>query len=189
MTNLPKDIADRARRRLSAVHQPQSSKHKQPTTARKSCCSSWPTADEIECVLLRDGDAPHDLHQHAGRLRHGLRVLRERARRRRPQSDGRRNRRTDAAARIGCCRADERLSHIVVMGMGEPLANLDQLCCPRSTRPPARPASASAPGGSRSRPSACRRRSIGCRARTRALQPGRVAARPRRRAAQRNSCR
>ena len=48
---------------------------------------------QIECVLLRENDAdrglahcaarriavaPDDLHQHAGRLRHGLRVLRQR---------------------------------------------------------------------------------------------------------------
>ena len=51
----------------------------------------------IECVLLRDG-SPHDLHQHAGRLRDGLRVLRQRPGRRGAQSDHRRNRRADAAA-------------------------------------------------------------------------------------------
>ena len=33
----------------------------------------------IECVLLRDDKrAPHDLHQHASRLRDGLRLLRQR---------------------------------------------------------------------------------------------------------------
>ena len=52
----------------------------------------------------------------------------------------------------------ERLSHIVVMGMGEPLANLDRLLPALAEAIAAATAWASAPGGSRSRPSACRRR-------------------------------
>ena len=38
-------------------------------------------ADRVRAAPRRS--APHDLHQHAGRLRHGLRVLRQRPRRRR----------------------------------------------------------------------------------------------------------
>ncbi len=54
---------------------------------------------------------------------------------------------------------DERLSHIVVMGMGEPLANLDGAAAGAGERQQPRRGWASARGGSRSRPSACRRRS------------------------------
>ncbi len=43
------------------------------------------------------------------------------------ESHGRRDRGANGAACSDCCPADERFSHIVVMGMGEPLANLDQL--------------------------------------------------------------
>ena len=48
----------------------------------------------------------------------------------------------------------ERLSHVVVMGMGEPLLNLDALL-PALARPPPATGWASAPGGSPSPPSAC----------------------------------
>ena len=56
-------------------------------------------------ALARRQAPPDDLHQHPGRLRDGLRLLRERTGRRRPQSHHRRNRRADAplaaAARPG----------------------------------------------------------------------------------------
>ena len=51
----------------------------------------------------------------------------------------------------------ERLSHIVVMGMGEPLANLDRLLPALARWRPGPTAWGSASGGSRSRRSACRR--------------------------------
>ena len=83
---------------------------------------------------------------------------------------------------------DERLSHIVVMGMGEPLANLDRLL-PALARPPGPDglgisqrritiSTVGLPAGDRS----------AGRGKPR-LPPGRLAPRRRRRAARRGSCR
>ena len=54
--------------------------------------------------------APHDLHQHAGRLRHGLRVLRQRPRRRRPQSDRPARSSSRCCGCSGCSPDDPRTS-------------------------------------------------------------------------------
>ena len=65
--------------------------------------------------------------------------------------------------------AEERLSHIVVMGMGEPLANLDRLL-PALAEATSRPVWASAIAASRFPPSGCRRRLIGWRSSTARFQ-------------------
>ncbi len=70
----------------------------------------------------------HGLRQHPGRVRHGLRVLRHRSGRLRTQPGRRRDRR---AGRRGhptrrSRRPARRLSNVVFMGMGEPLANYDR---------------------------------------------------------------
>ena len=145
--------------------------------------------EQIECVLLRDGDRRTICISTQVGCAHGLRLLRQRPRRRRAQSHRRRNRRADAAACSGCCPPTSGLSHIVVMGMGEPLANLDA-CCRRSTEASQRETAwASAPGGSRSRPSACPQAMRPPGRRGMPLSPGRLAARAERRAAQPDSCR
>ncbi len=61
--------------------------------------------------------------------------------------------------------AEERLSNIVVMGMGEPLANLPR-SCPLCAKPAVRKVWESARARSRYRPSGCRRRWTGSRPKT-----------------------
>ena len=72
------------------------------------------------------GAAADRLHQHAGRLRHGLRLLRQRPEGGRAEPDRRRDRRAGAPAAEPPA-AGRAVTHIVVMGMGESLANLDNL--------------------------------------------------------------
>ena len=126
MTDLPK----RAARAIGRANSPCGARKSRPTstrpTAPKSCCSSLADGQQIECVLLRDGP------------RRTICIS------------------TQVGCAMGCvfCAsgldgvarnltageiveqmllldrlfgADERLSHVVVMGMGEPLANLDAL--------------------------------------------------------------
>ncbi len=83
----------------------------------------------IETVLMHYDDRIDGLRQHAGRLRDGLRLLRHRAGRLRPPPVDRRDRR---AGRPGpsarrARHPPRRVSNIVFMGMGEPLANYDRM--------------------------------------------------------------
>ncbi len=80
----------------------------------------------VECVLLPEARSADGLRQHAGRLRHGLRLLRQRI--------GGVVRNLTAGEILeqliharNLLPPEERLTNIVVMGMGEPLANLDAL--------------------------------------------------------------
>ena len=126
MTDLPQAPARRVGRRFHAVEHARSPGTRRPTTARKSCCSRWPTAGRSSACCLRD------------ETRRTICIS------------------TQVGCGMGCvfCASgldglarnlttgeiveqmlrlqlllepDERLSHIVVMGMGEPLANLDAL--------------------------------------------------------------
>ena len=72
------------------------------------------------------GAAPDGVHQHAGRLRDGLRLLRQRA------QGGRAKLSADEILEQvlhlrNLLPPEETVSHVVVMGMGESLANLDNL--------------------------------------------------------------
>ena len=103
MSDLPKGL----RAELAADFQLWTSKvarHPQSADGTEKLLLELADGGKIECVLLRDDDRRTHLHQHAGRLRDGLRVLRQRPGRRRSQSDQRRDRRADAAACSGCCR-------------------------------------------------------------------------------------
>ena len=75
-------------------------------------------------TLRLDLGSPHDLRLHAGRLRLRLQVLRERSRRIFAQSRRERNR---AATPGGGKASGERIDNVVFMGMGEPLANFDNV--------------------------------------------------------------
>ena len=94
----------------------------------------------IECVLMASRSASaYGLHQHPGRLRHGLRLLRQRPEGRGAEPDAGRDRRAGAPAAQPAAARRDAITHIVVMGMGESLANLDnlialldRLCSPRS---------------------------------------------------------
>ena len=71
--------------------------------------------------------ALHRVHQHPSRLRHGLRLLRDRARRTASAISPAAKSWRKYCTFSGLLGAEERLSHVVVMGMGEPLLNLDAL--------------------------------------------------------------
>ena len=94
--------------------------------------------------------AQHGMHLVTGRMRHGVPVLRDGAGRADPQPVDRRDRRAGArcggalartAGRLGRAqrRGENRLSNVVFMGMGEPLANYNRVlarCGGSSTPPP-----------------------------------------------------
>ena len=68
----------------------------------------------------------HGLRVEPGRLRHGLLVLRHRAGRLHPPPDRGRDRRAGGGGPAGS-RSPGRLSNVVFMGMGEPLANYERV--------------------------------------------------------------
>ena len=85
----------------------------------------WRTGDgaQVETVLMRSAEPGDGLRLVAGRLRDGLHVLRDRPGRLRapPRRGG--DRRAGRARPSTSRRA--RVSHVVFMGMGEPLANVE----------------------------------------------------------------
>ena len=156
MTDLPKAV----REQLAAEFQiwsTQIAAHRKANDGTEKLLLDLDDAERIECVLLRDDRGHWHLHQHPGGLRHALRFCAS-------GLDGVvRNLTTGEIIEQmlqlqRLLAADERLSHVVVMGMGEPLANLDSLL-PALALATAPTAWASAPGASPSRRSACRRAS------------------------------
>ena len=76
-----------------------------PAVGRRHSQAAAGVADgqRIECVLIQEEPAANGLHQHPGRLRHGLCLLRQRTGRPRTQPDGRGNSGTVAAGCATCC--------------------------------------------------------------------------------------
>ena len=121
----------------------------------------------VESVLMGYPRPGHRLRLQPGRLRHGLPVLRHRPGRADPQPvrPPRSSTRSVAWPRGGRRRrgrraAPARLSHVVFMGMGEPLANYPRVI---AARPPAdrrrRPTGSACPSGTSPSPRSawCRR--------------------------------
>ena len=129
--------ADGTHKLLLKLHDGKTSSASDPGADRRTACISTQVGCGMGCVFCASGLKG---------------VERNLTRRRDPRT-------TRPAAQPAA--ADERLTHIVVMGMGEPLANLDNLLAALGGRRPPRTAWASAPGTSRSRPSACRPRCAG----------------------------
>ena len=129
MTDLPAELREQLADRVPDLDHPRRPapqgrrRHGKtaPGTARRR-------ADRVRAAARRQA-ALHRLHQHASRLRDGLRLLRHGPRRRGPQphqpaKSWSKMLQLQRSARPA---GHERLSHVVVMGMGEPLLNLDAL--------------------------------------------------------------
>jgi 23S rRNA (adenine2503-C2)-methyltransferase len=87
----------------------------------------WSLADgaRVETVLMHYPDRSTVCVSHPGRVRHGLQLLRHRPGRLRAPPHHRRDRRAGGAAARSGPGDGRRVSNVVFMGMGEPLANYD----------------------------------------------------------------
>ena len=103
MTDLPRGLRERAGRRVRPAGHTVA-RHLASSDGTHKLLLRLHDDQLIECVLIPENGPAHRLHQHAGRLRHGLRLLRQRHGRRRPQPDAGRNPRTDCCTPATCCR-------------------------------------------------------------------------------------
>ena len=155
MSDLPVELRQQLASRVSNLHDA----GRQPPPGRRrhreaAAATGRRRADRVRAAAGRR--AAHDLHQHPGRLRHGLRVLRQRPGRRRSQSDHGRNRRADApppALAAGRRTAQPHRGD----GHGRAAGQSRSPAAGAATSPATPRGWASARGASRSRRSACRR--------------------------------